>query len=198
MGKLSTEQYFFKALNLFVHRLMVSMCYRSTSGTVFLPTTLTTTARESSWTGSSTLPAVSAGTLLSLYFYHILILDSSFSQVCQEPFFDAGLIWTAPTSQTSQPHQKHQFYDDNIFLKMWSSLCWWFDLPNAVTSVPPVPMQNAKCLILASNPLNLPFLWTVVVVFSRSCWRPAPWFLDPDIAFESLKEFSSMLNDQHL
>ena len=61
MGKLSTEQYFFKALNLFVHRLMVSMCYRSTSGTVFLPTTLTTTARESSWTGSSTLPAVSAG-----------------------------------------------------------------------------------------------------------------------------------------
>ena len=106
-----------------------------------------------------------------------------FSQVCQEPFFDAGLIWTKPTSQTSQPHQKHQFYDDNKFLKMWSSLCWWFDLPNAVTSVPPVPMQNAKCLILASNPLNLPFLWTVVVVFSRSCWRPAPWFLDPDIAF---------------
>jgi hypothetical protein len=88
-------------------------------------------------------------------------------QVCQEPFFDAGLIWTKPTSQTSQPHQKHQFYDDNKFLKMWSSLCWWFDLPNAVTSVP--PCSNAKCLILASNALNLPFLWTVVVVFSRSC-----------------------------
>ena len=36
---------------------------RSTSGTVCWPTTQTTTAAASSWTGSSTPPAVSAGTV---------------------------------------------------------------------------------------------------------------------------------------
>ena len=97
IGNLSTKQHLLKALNPLVHRLMVSICYRSTSGTVCLPTTLTTTARESSWTGSSTLPAVSAGTFLSLYLFIIFLfffylLFSSFSQVCQEPFFDARLI----------------------------------------------------------------------------------------------------------
>ena len=51
---------------------------RSTSGTACWPTTQTTTAAASLWTGSSTPPAVSAGTLDLGSFCHVNLIATNF------------------------------------------------------------------------------------------------------------------------
>ena len=88
-------------------------CCRSTSGTVYSPTTQTTTVPEYSWTGSSTRPAASAGTstapayspapapasipaTLYLHFH---------CQVYQKPLPEAGLRSTSGVSSDLWPHQ---------------------------------------------------------------------------------------------
>ena len=139
---------------------------RSTSGTDCWPTILTTTVPASSWTGSSSPPAVSAGQLVtffySLYFYFIWDLRCS-----NNPFLGKWKFRLIYRKIISSCNSIWNWNKINI-LNIWRD-----QAPTTTYEMKAIfDVISSYCFLNATSPHNshntlTPFVWTPTVMLSN-------------------------------